>query len=151
MNGWMDKRDDGGDGKQRCLNFPCFVMTLKTSCHLSDFPSFRTLSYGISRCLILSVMRGRCFTRVLGAWTGFWFHIVQSPHDSFHHTSEFYIAECQGFCSSDQESKKTSEGRCHHFFTFLLVNPTIILTLVTQGQWKLCAAHVWIKFSVDFS
>lgn len=57
-------------------------------------------------CLILLVARGRHFTRVLGAWMEFWFHIVQPRRDSIHHMSEVYITECQGFCSSYKESKR---------------------------------------------
>lgn len=117
--------------------------------HLRDVPSFRTPYRRTSR---VSAARERCFTRVLGTGTEFWLvSNCSPPRDIAHHTSEAFITECQGPCSSYQESKRTSEGRCCPFFTFSPVNPTIILTLVTQGQWKLCAAHVWIKFSVDFS
>lgn len=116
------------------------------------FSSFRSLYCRTPRRSdLVSSKRERCITRVLRTWTEFWFHIVQTPYDISHHTSEAFTTECQGLCSSYQESKKTSKGRCHQFFTFSLVNPNIIPTLVAQGQWKLCAVHVWIKFFVDFS
>src|SRR3712207_7611152 len=36
----------------------------------------------------------------------FWIQIAQPPHDISHHTSEAFTTECQGLCSSSQESKK---------------------------------------------
>ena len=78
MNEW----DDGGDGTQRCPDFRWFGMTPRPSTISVRFHHSGKSTTGQPGCLILSTVRGRCFTRVPGTWTEFWFQMVH-PHVTF--------------------------------------------------------------------
>lgn len=102
-------------------------------------------------CLVLSVAKEDALQES-------WEHGQSSGFTLFHPHMTFPIVRLKLSSQNAKASavamgkdKKASESRCHQFFTFPLVNPSIVQTLVTQGHWKLCEAHVWIALSVDFS